>query len=168
MLSQQLLMELKQFVDSHISISLCEACEPLTYSEAYPVQRAVPIEMEDFIKNNKKHGFCELLFKHIDQKEAVDSEIYKRAGVDRRLFSKLRSNRNYHPSKNTAIAFALALELNHKDAVKLIEAAGYALSDSETFDLVITFCLQRGIHDIMNINIALDHFGEKPLIGTCK
>jgi hypothetical protein len=122
--------------------------------------------MVDFIKNNKKPSFSKLLFKYIDKLGLIDSEVYKKAGIDRRLFSKIRSTLNYHPSKNTAIALAFALKLDQKEAGMLIGAAGYTLSDSETFDLVITFCFDRKIYDIIDINLALDYFSLKPLSGV--
>jgi hypothetical protein len=66
----------------------------------------------------------------------------------------------------TKITFALALELDYKEAIKLIQAAGYMLWDSETFDLVITFCFERKIYNISDVNLALDYFSLKPLVGA--
>jgi hypothetical protein len=166
-LIKELLNDLQEFVDSRLL-----ACPIRLVSERYALYKE-PIceniesdEMEDFILNNRKPSFNKLLFKHIDTKGVSDSEIYKKAGIDRRHFSKIRSNPDYHPSKNTAIAFALALELDYKEAIKLIQAAGYALSDSETFDLVITFCFERKIYNISDVNLALDYFSLKPLVGA--
>jgi hypothetical protein len=109
--------------------------------------------------------FSQVLFSFIDKKGFIDSDIYKRAGIDRRHFLKIRSNQDYHPGKNTAIALALALELDTNETDKLLSAAGYSLSDCDTFDLVIQFCLEKGIYDIYNVNQALDYFSLKPLIG---
>jgi hypothetical protein len=167
MLTKELLSDLQEFVDSHLPVpaleSICESyvCLRESICESYESD-----DMKDFIKSKKKPSFCELLFKHIDDKGGTDSEIYKKAGIDRRHFSKIRSNPGYHPSKNTAIALALALELEHTKAIKLIQAAGYTLSDSETFDLVITFCFNRKIYDILDVNHALDYFSLKPLMGV--
>lgn len=167
MLSREVLAELQEFVNRHLHIvDFARVSENSLFMEESPCESTAPYEMEEFIKNNRKPSFNKLLFKHIDAKGASDSEIYKKAGIDRRHFSKIRSNPDYHPGKNTAIAFALALELNYIDAVKLIQAAGYALSDSETFDLVITFCFERKIFNISDVNLALDYFSLKPLIGT--
>lgn len=105
-----------------------------------------------------------MLFK----KGVNDSDIYKKAGIDRRLFSKIRSNPEYHPGKNTAIAFVLALELEYEEALKLIKAAGYTLSDSETFDLVITFCFEHKLYNILHVNQALDYFSLRPLAGVAE
>ena len=95
-----------------------------------------------------------------------DPVIYNRAGIDRRHFSKIRSNSNCRPGKNTAIALAIALELNQKETMNLLSAAGYSLSESDTFDLVIQFCLMKKIYNIHSVNQALDYFGLKPLTGV--
>ena len=78
-------------------------------------------ELEDFIKNKRKPTFNQVLFSFIDKKGVSDSDIYKRAGIDRRHFSKIRSNPDYRPGKNTAIALALALELNKKETDQILE-----------------------------------------------
>ena len=78
-------------------------------------------------------------------------------------FSKIRSNPDYRPSKNTTIALALALQLDTDDTEELLSAAGYSLSDSNVFDLVIQYCLEHHIHDIYSVNVALDHFDQKCL-----
>ena len=111
-------------------------------------------ELEDFIKNKRKPTFNQILFSFIDQKGATDSDIYKRAGIDRRHFSKIRSNPDYRPGKNTAIALAIALELNKKETDRLLSAAGFSLSESDTFDLVIRFCLEKKIYDLHTINLS--------------
>ena len=121
------------------------------------------LEIEKFIETNRKPTFPQVLFGFIDQKSANDIEIYKRAGIDRRHFSKIRSNSNYRPNKNTAVAFALALKLDQNDTDSLLRAAGYSLSENETFDLVIRFCLKKKIYNIDSVNQALDYFSLKPL-----
>lgn len=167
MLTQELLLDLQEFVVNHLRVLHFDSvCENMVLLQEYPCEGIESDEMRDFIRNNKKPSFSELLFKHIDKKGVSDSEIYKKAGIDRRHFSKIRSNSEYHPGKNTAIAFALALELNYEEALKLIQAAGYALSDSETFDLVITYCFKRNIYSIFDVNQALDYFSLKPLVGA--
>jgi hypothetical protein len=124
------------------------------------------IELENFVKNKRKPTFNQLLFSFIDKKGASDPDIYKKAGIDRRHFSKIRSNPDYRPGKNTVIALALALELNQKETDKLLSSAGYSLSDSDIFDLVIQFCIEQKIYDIHDVNQALDYFSLKPLIGV--
>lgn len=164
--TKELFAELEEYVNKHIGVPYFAACEDVMYINEVCNTNYRKEEMENFIKDKKKPSFCNVLLKHIDMMSASDSEIYKKAGIDRRHFSKIRSNPEYHPSKNTAIALALALKLNQKEANKLIGAAGYTISDSETFDLVITFCLEKKIYDIHDVNLALDYFSLKPITGA--
>ena len=146
-----------------------EALEILDFKETpYALQKCmqqelIPVEIEDFIKNKRKPTFQEVMFRFIDKKGATDAEIYNKAGIDRRHFSKIRSNPNYKIGKNAAIALALALELNEEDTDSLLSPAGYSLSDSDTFDLVIQFCLEKKIYNIHDVNQALNFFSLKPL-----
>lgn len=123
----------------------------------------ITIDLEDYIKNHRKPTLNQVLFRLIDDSGESDVDIYKKAGIDRKLFSKIRSNPDYRPSKNTTIALALALQLNMDDTEDLLSAAGYSLSESNVFDLVIQFCLEHNIHDIYSVNVALDHFNQKVL-----
>ena len=165
MLSKELIKELNDYVDSHICILESVICEDALFSRSYSCEHMGQDEVTDFIKNNKKPSFSNILLKYIDKMGVCDSEIYKKAGIDRRHFSKIRSNPDYHPGKYTAIALALALELEKKEVENLIGAAGYTLTDSETFDLVISFCLEHKIYAIDDVNQALDYFSLKPLAG---
>lgn len=110
-------------------------------------------------------GFSETLLKLIDRTGRKDSEIYKKANVDRKLFSKIRNNPNYKPSKSTAIAFALALELDLDETKDFIGRAGYALSHSSKFDLIIEYFIKQGNYDVFAINEALFAF-DQCLLGV--
>ncbi|HCX64550.1 MAG TPA: hypothetical protein DHN33_05005 [Eubacteriaceae bacterium] len=136
------------------------------YEKAVPLEEIKAEDLESFVEKRRQATFSDLLFHWIDAKEQNDFTVYKKAGIDRRHFSKIRSNTNYHPGKNTAIALAMALELNEEEMEELIASAGYSLSQSSTFDLVIRFCLKNKIYNLYDINQALDYFSLKPLAGV--
>ena len=110
-------------------------------------------------------GFSETLLKLIDQTGKKDSEIYGRANVSRQHFSKIRNNPGYKPTKATAIAFAIALELDLEQTRDLIGRAGYALTNSSTFDLIIRYFIEHKQFNVIEINIALYEF-DQSLLGA--
>ena len=110
-------------------------------------------------KNAGKTTFCQMLFEIIDQKQFTDVEVYKRANLDRRYFSKLRSDINYKPKKKIVCALALALELDNATCKQLIKKAGYILTSASKFDLTIRYCIENKIYDIIKVNEILYDLG---------
>jgi DNA-binding phage protein len=118
------------------------------------------------ILKKKGKNFVETLFSIIDSKKLKDSEVYKKANIDRRAFSKIRSStKNYIPKKKTVSAFCIALELEFKESELLLRKAGYCFSDSYTFDKIIRFFIEKSVYNIYTINSYLYRFGEE-LLGT--
>ena len=108
-------------------------------------------------------SFHDMLFLHIDMSGMTDVEVYKRANMDRKLFSKIRSNPAYHPRKQTVLALAIALKLGMQDTVDLLARAEYAFSPGSKGDLIVKYFIERGVYDIMAINFALDEYGQQIL-----
>ncbi|MBR6273629.1 MAG: hypothetical protein IKR27_01320 [Lachnospiraceae bacterium] len=134
-----------------------EAAEDVEISEAKPARSI------DEVIAQVSESWQESLFRLIDEKGFSDTEVYKRADIDRKLFSKIRCSRDYRPKKNTAIAFALALRLNLDETKDFLMRAGDALSKSSRAYLIVEFFIQNEVYDLITINTALYDHNEQAL-----
>ena len=130
--------------------------------EEAPEEKAGSID--EAIKG-KEETFQQYLFRIIDRKGLTDPEVYKKANIDRKHFSKIRSNPDYNPKKKTVMALAIALELNLDETKDLLLKAGMALSRSSIFDIIMEYCIENQIRDVYDINCILFKYGQ-PTLGA--
>jgi len=120
------------------------------------------MNLDDVINTGEK-TFQEKLLELIDESGLTDPEVYKKANIDRKLFSKIRCDKDYKPKKKTAVALAIALELSYEDMTDLLARAGIALSPSSRFDIIIQYFVMKKIYDVSDINLALFKHGQQTL-----
>lgn len=159
---------LKQEIDKYIAVNYVEFYDNTEYgfltNIAVKESGKTFSEKETFTLEQLMEGvgksFQEMLFEFIDKSGMTDVQVYKRAGIDRKLFSKIRSNPLYHPRKQTVLALAVALRLNIEDTVDLLTSAEYAFSPGNKGDLIVKYFIEHGVFDIMTINFALDEYKQ--------
>ena len=144
-----------------------DSLEDLALEDLSTLEASVLLDSSDVEERLKNKGatFQESLFRIIDKKGLKDSDVYKKANIDRRLFSKIKSNVDYKPSKPTALAFAIALELNLDETLDLLGRAGMTLSRSSEFDIIMEYCIDNHITNIIDINCILFEY-DQPLLGA--
>ena len=169
-ISEKLFSDIKKYIDDNYveeHIDYRRASKPLftCRSVCMPAREcSAPNDLKDAIEQIDE-SFSEMLLRKIDEKGMTDSECYKKANIDRKLFSKIRKDKNYRPSKVTAIAFALSLELSLSETKDMLEKAGFALSHSNKFDIIIEYFINQGNYNVFEINEALFAF-DQILIGA--
>lgn len=147
----------QMFSDPHLSEQSARSAKKKKFKKS---ERS----LDELIKNMDE-TFSQMLLRLIDERGLKDSVVYRKANIDRRHFSKIRNNVNYLPTKRTVFSFAIALELSLDETKDLMNRAGYSISNSSKFDIIVSYFLENGIYDIFEINEVLFAY-EEPVLGA--
>lgn len=163
--SEKLIGDVESYIDeNYVDTHLVSRSKMRDTQEFCAAPTSASMGLDDLI-DGLDEPFNTTLLRLIDAKGKTDSEVYKRANIDRKLFSKIRTGKGYMPSKRTILALAVSLELTLDETDDLLERAGYALSHSQKFDVIVEFFIINGKYDIFEINEVLFKY-DQPLLGA--
>ena len=167
MIDEKLLEKIENYIDEHFIDfeALRKRGAKFSYSgggDVIKTSEKIIRKLKDMLGMAGNY-FSDYLWKLIDEKNMTDVETYKKAHLDRRIFSKIRNEKDYMPSKRTILAIAIALELGYEETISLLHRAGYHLTCGSKEDVIIEYFIENRIYDLFLINEVLDHFGFKTL-----
>ena len=143
-------LSFKQLINNYDEEEFCE--------DEYPIRECASSLNHYIDENNTYNVFQTMLFKLIDDRNLNDADVYNKVHIDRRLFSKIRSDKDYHPSKETVILLGFSLELSEKEIEELLQSASYYLPKNNYYDLIIRYCFVKGIYNLSEVNKLLSEY----------